>query len=271
MRITIGKKLSFGFLIVIVVLLAGTIMGIYRMNLASSTLQNVAHRHLVLAVDGMAVRASFAEMVWNTKNILIRGNDLAETRKNLNAMDDRKKQLDRWNLLVAEHISSGEVEIPDSLKEHYTGFKRSLSEYIVAWDNALPAYTIKGPAAADRIMHDIEQKVGSYIYLLAMEFRRIASDELEDALNLSKSAIIITIITIIISAMVSIAASIILASRINRSVIHLKTAADEISHGNLDKPVRPISQDELGDLTASFERMRISFKKIVDRFEKNIL
>lgn len=192
-----------------------------------------------------------------------------ETRKNLYVIDEKKIQLDRWNLMVAEHLSSDNIEIPVSLMNHYTSFKQALSEYISAWDNALPVYTMKGPEAADKIMKEIEGKVGRQIYILATEFRRIAYEELDRAMGLSRSAMIITLITVIISAIVAICVSMILSGKINKPILNLKNAADEISHGYIDKPLKPISQDELGDLTVSFDRMRMSFKKIVDRFEKN--
>lgn len=269
MRITIGKKLGIGFFAVIIVLLTGALFGIYQMRRSSDMLQNVSKRRLALAIEGMAVRACFDEMVWSTKNILLRGTDMNETRKNLLAIDEKKKQLDRWNLMVAELLSSEDFKISFSLMNHYSEYKKSYSEYTVAWDNALPLYSLGGCETADEIMKKIEDRVGSRIYLLAMEFRRIAYAELENALKISNLAVLITIITIIISVIAAVVVSMILSGRIKMAVIHLKKAADDISRGNLKNPLKPISEDELGDLAASFERMRISFIKITERLERN--
>ncbi|SFA92592.1 Signal transduction histidine kinase [Cohnella sp. OV330] len=55
---------------------------------------------------------------------------------------------------------------------------------------------------------------------------------------------------------------------VSRSIIRplrsLRRAAEEIKEGNLSHPVRPESRDEIGELAAAFEEMRIKLKDSVD-------
>jgi HAMP domain-containing protein len=60
-----------------------------------------------------------------------------------------------------------------------------------------------------------------------------------------------------------------LASKIVRPILELKTLADDISRGHLDTPVSIQSNDEVGDLARSLERMRASLKAAMIRLNKD--
>jgi two-component system, cell cycle sensor histidine kinase and response regulator CckA len=68
---------------------------------------------------------------------------------------------------------------------------------------------------------------------------------------------------------VGIALSTIIASKAIRPLIELKSIADEISRGHLDTPVALQSNDEVGELARSLERMRASLKAAMVRLNKS--
>jgi two-component system cell cycle sensor histidine kinase/response regulator CckA len=67
---------------------------------------------------------------------------------------------------------------------------------------------------------------------------------------------------------VGIALSLIIASKVIRPILHLKANADQISRGHLDTPVSVQSNDEVGELARSLERMRASLKAAMVRLSR---
>jgi HAMP domain-containing protein len=55
-----------------------------------------------------------------------------------------------------------------------------------------------------------------------------------------------------------------------RNLKTLERAAERISHGEVDQPVKIDSNDEVGRLGQSFERMRTSLATLLDEVEKNV-
>jgi HAMP domain-containing protein len=62
--------------------------------------------------------------------------------------------------------------------------------------------------------------------------------------------------------------SILLASKAIRPILDLKASADEISRGQLDTPVAIQSDDEVGELARSLERMRASLRAAMVRLNR---
>lgn len=70
--------------------------------------------------------------------------------------------------------------------------------------------------------------------------------------------------------LLTLAVAVTIARTITRPVVHLSEAADRISMGDLDTALKVTSQDEIGDLAESFERMRMSLKGAIKIIEKQL-
>jgi HAMP domain-containing protein len=80
---------------------------------------------------------------------------------------------------------------------------------------------------------------------------------------------LITIVGLIVLCLVvGIALSIIIAGKMIRPLLDLKSIADEISRGHLDTPVSFQSNDEIGQLARSLDRMRASLKAAMVRLNR---
>lgn len=78
-----------------------------------------------------------------------------------------------------------------------------------------------------------------------------------------------SIIGLIVACLaVSVALSIMLAGKIIRPILDLKAIADDISRGRLDTTVSIQSNDEVGELGRSLERMRASLKAAMNRLSR---
>jgi HAMP domain-containing protein len=73
---------------------------------------------------------------------------------------------------------------------------------------------------------------------------------------------------IAICLVVGTAVSVMLASKTVRPILELKSIADDISRGHLDNTVAIQSNDEVGELARSLERMRASLKAAMVRLNK---
>jgi len=67
---------------------------------------------------------------------------------------------------------------------------------------------------------------------------------------------------------VGIALSLMIAGKTVRPILELKARADEISRGHLDTPLLVQSNDEVGELARSLERMRASLKAAMVRLNR---
>ncbi|HXG50526.1 MAG TPA: HAMP domain-containing protein [candidate division Zixibacteria bacterium] len=90
-----------------------------------------------------------------------------------------------------------------------------------------------------------------------------------DAVNQDVQGTLFPIVGLIaVCLMAGIAISIVIASRTIKPILELKATADDISRGHLESPVSVQSDDEVGDLARSLERMRASLKAAMMRLNK---
>jgi HAMP domain-containing protein len=91
----------------------------------------------------------------------------------------------------------------------------------------------------------------------------------EDSMREDMRATLLPIIGLIAACLiVGIGFSIMLASKTIRPILDLKAVADEISRGRLDTSVSIQSNDEVGELGRSLERMRASLKAAMTRLNR---
>ena len=91
-----------------------------------------------------------------------------------------------------------------------------------------------------------------------------------DAVQDDMRATLLPIIGLIFVCLaIGVGLSIMLASRAIKPILELKTLADEISRGRLDASVSFQSNDEVGELGRSLERMRASLKAAMVRLNRD--
>jgi HAMP domain-containing protein len=62
--------------------------------------------------------------------------------------------------------------------------------------------------------------------------------------------------------------SVFIAGTVVKPIIELSAAADAMSRGQLDVPIAVRSDDEIGELARSIERMRASLKAAISRLSR---
>ncbi len=92
----------------------------------------------------------------------------------------------------------------------------------------------------------------------------------EDGMREDMRATLLPILGLIAACLVlGVGLSIMLASKTIRPILDLKAVADEISRGRLDATVSIQSDDEVGELGRSLERMRASLKAAMARLNRD--
>lgn len=91
----------------------------------------------------------------------------------------------------------------------------------------------------------------------------------EETVQDDMRATLLPIVGLIVACLaLGVGLSIMLASKTIRPILDLKTVADEISRGRLDTTVSIQSNDEVGELGRSLERMRASLKAAMIRLNR---
>ncbi|MDY6835168.1 MAG: HAMP domain-containing protein [Chloroflexota bacterium] len=101
-------------------------------------------------------------------------------------------------------------------------------------------------------------------------FASLASlDTLEDDLNSSTNTMILTVALVLaIVIILGLIVSFMLSNSITKPVAQLTEVADKVSMGDLDVKLPPPTDDEIGDLTQSFERMVTAVRYLSQDEEK---
>jgi HAMP domain-containing protein len=85
--------------------------------------------------------------------------------------------------------------------------------------------------------------------------------------DVRKTLLPIILVTAICLGVAAILA-VVIASSVVKPIIELAAAADAMSRGQLDLPIAVRSEDEIGELARSLERMRASLKAAITRLSR---
>lgn len=86
----------------------------------------------------------------------------------------------------------------------------------------------------------------------------------EDVKNSQDRGLLIIIIIAVVAMITGIVLAFIYGKRISLPIVNLTKAAEDISKGEISKPVVKETNDEIGELAEAFERMRVSLKVMIE-------
>lgn len=251
-KMPIKKRLFTSFVTILIISNFASILGLIFLEKTNSDYNNV----LINYGFAQGKIGKFGMEVENV-NAVIRD---VLTVEDANEQAISKKKLEKsfsvidetLPLLESECISKEETEYLNKIKDSVEKYKAvanevtSLSEQGKKED-AINVFRIKGNVRADETMRNISS---------IMETKIRIGNELSNKLSVFK---IISIVTIIIAVGLGISLTIILAkylsNRISNPIKEMVGISKELAKGNLDITVEAKSQDEFGELAASFSEM----------------
>jgi CHASE3 domain sensor protein len=200
---TIGKKLGFGFGVIVVVMVLAGGFALYQLNKSRAALRDISEHEMTASLAAFGIRANFDEMVWATKNILLRGTDQEIFYKELEIFNAKKERLETTWEPMLEHILAG-PDINDEQKKLYDDFKDEYTAFLDAWEQALPVYQSQGREAADAIMKGKGRLAGEPLIELVRSLRANAVLNMEAATIRTRETVVIMLIAFLVAVMIAV-------------------------------------------------------------------
>jgi len=229
MKPNIGKKLGVSFFVVVVVMLLGAAFGLYQLNRSSAAFRDVSEHEMTASLAAFGIRANFDEMVWATKNLLLRGTHQETFHKEIETFNYKKNRLETMWQPVLEKVLEG-PDLTDQQRKLYDDFKREYATFTDAWQQALPVYQAQGQQAADAIMRDKGRAAGEPLIALVRSLRAAALRDMEAAAARARTAVIIMLAAFAVAMAIAVTATFYIAKELTKAIVEVA----KISRGDTD-------------------------------------
>lgn len=226
MQLDIRKKLGFAFgTIVVIMILAGS-YSLFQLNKSAAAFRDVSEHEMTAALAAFGIRANFDEMVWATKNILLRGKDREIFSEEIERFNYKKDRLETVWKPMLEPILAG-PDITDEQRKFYDDFKKEYALFLNAWEQAQPVYRAKGRDAADAILKSKGRRAGDYLVELVRSLRAKSLKDMEEAAARTKMAVITMLAAFVMAALIAVVAT----TYIARQLTAVIAEAAKVSRG----------------------------------------
>jgi CHASE3 domain sensor protein len=213
----IGKKLGLGFGVVVVIMVLAGSFALYQLNKSSAALRDMSEHEMTASLAVFGIRANFDEMVWATKNILLRGTDRETFYKEIELFNYKKNRLETiWEPML-EKILAG-PDVTDEQRKLYDDFKREYTAFLDAWEQALPAYQSRDQEEADAIMRGKGRTAGDPLIELVRSLRAKALKDMEGAAARMRAAVIVLLVAFVIAVVIAVIATFYIAKQLTIAI-----------------------------------------------------
>jgi len=262
MKISTKILLGFGILIVLV-----WIIGIFAITSFSysSNLFNKMDNDTIpkmIAVGEMSQKVTEAHVEF--MEFLLSGK--ISSRDNVAAIIGTLETLGQENIDREKTVGEEEKKAAEELLQKINIFSSS----------AVDVMDMKSRGSSDEELLAAEEKsvrptFDSMMTLLAQQ-NDLHKSELsimrDDVKSSQSRGMLIIVIIAVIAMFTGILLSYLYGRLISRPITNLTRAADDISKGEIAKPVEKETNDEIGDLAEAFERMRVSLQVMIEEESK---
>jgi len=206
MKLNIGKKLGLAFGVIVVIMILAGSFALFQLNRSAAAFRDVSEHEMTAALAAFGIRANFDEMVWSTKNILLRGKDREIYYKEIESFNYKKNRLETMWQPMLEKILAG-PDVTDEQKKFYDNFKTEYAAFLTAWERAQPVYKAQGRDAADAVMKGKGRMAGEHLVELVRSLRAKALEDMEEAAARTKMAVIIMLAAFVVAVVIAIVAT----------------------------------------------------------------
>jgi CHASE3 domain sensor protein len=213
MKLNIGKKLGVSFgLVVVIMVLAGS-FALYQLSKSRAALRDVSEHEMTASLAALGIRANFDEMVWATKNLLLRGTDREAFYKEIEIFNFKKNRLETmWEPMLEKILAR--PDITDEQRKLYDDFKDEYTVFLDAWEQALPVYQSQGREAADEIMRNKGWATREPLIDLVRSLRADTFKDMEEAAARTRMVVIIMLVAFVIAVVIAVIATFYIARQL---------------------------------------------------------
>lgn len=217
MKLSIRKKVGIGFVVIVLVMVIAGGFALYQLNKSRAALRDVSEHEMTASLAAFGIRANFDEMVWATKNILLRGIDQETFYKEIETFNYKKNRLETIWQPMLEQILAG-PDCTDEQRTYYDGFELEYAVFLDAWEQALPIYQSQGQMAADAIMRGKARTAGDHLIELVRSLREATFHDTEVAASRTRMAVMIMLLAFVVAVVIAVIATFYIARELTIAI-----------------------------------------------------
>jgi methyl-accepting chemotaxis protein len=217
MALNIGKKLGLAFGVIVVIMILAGSFSLFQLSKSAAAFRDISQHEMTAALAAFGIRANFDEMVWATKNILLRGKDREVFAKEIETFNYKKNRLESMWQPMLEPILAG-PDVTDEQRKLYDNFKKEYADFLDVWKKAQPVYKAKGRDAADQILKGKGRMTGDYLVELVRSLRAKALKDMEEAAARTKMAVITMLAAFVVAVVIAVMATTYIARQFTAAI-----------------------------------------------------
>ena len=271
MKLTIRTKLLFGFLTLMVLLVAGYVVAEYRLDRVKQANAKIREEWTEITLVNAAQLSLNGNMA-DLAGYLLSGDedDMDRLRSGFQTSFQQIKELEQLQGSEEEEILEEELHREEELA-WIDSFKKDFSEIETVLEELLALRNPRGNERGARLFDELTRQSQRVIEDLS-RFRAVAHGELERSIRiarheeqLSDRILSFSVIGMLLAGLVF---SFFFSRSIARPIINLRDRSVRIGKGDFDYPPVVSSNDEIGDLDRSLQNMAMNLKALYENLEE---
>ncbi len=256
-----------GFAAGAVLVLAGALFGIYRLNAAIAEFETHVMQHVAASQKGAEVAADFSIAIQEWKNVLLRGKDPASLQKYWDAHQQAMAK-------AHQDIQTLEVQLAqeDESKKLVAELHSEIASAQAGYENAFAAYQAANNdyATGDSAAKGVDRAAAATLKKLLSDLSATEASETQSAHAHAQTATWLSVTIMLLLTAISVAASIWLT--LKQTVAPLNSAvalAHRVAAGDLTTQAKIVMDDEVGELITAMHAMQSSLITVVSHVRRD--
>ena len=269
MKLTIARKLSYGFGFLVLLLVVTAVFSVRSLNISQILTTELIEYQQIVQVANLCKEELMIGRVGVVQSYL------TGTGGGLRRLETSRKNYDKWWLEIKSFAGISNPELITRVEEAKIEYDRRLDLAVAAIEENPDALDQADPEVIDVINANLDFAEGYASSVMFPSLESLYEQELRDLEDRAEAAqqrtsLMTTLAFIfgVASVIVGAAAAFFISRGITRSTRDLSAAADAISRGDLDVEIRIKTGDEMEILADSIERMRTSLKAAIERLRR---
>ena len=267
--ISIKTELGLKFGATVIILLAMGFAALFTFKAKLVNMQQIDEK-AKLATNSLELRANFDEMVVALKTMIIKADRPKIFNRELKIFKKKSRQVKKYEEKVLKSLRNNENLSKETI-QYYSNVSNEIKSFNAALDKAIPVLKAGDGKGGAAILKGQGLGISANLAKFVKIVRAISDNERKELSATISKSISYGLIALAIISLFAIIAVLTFMKRICnmvKQINRLTKAADDISTGKSHPELKSDKADELGKLTESFERMRVSLEKAMNKLNK---
>lgn len=261
-KFTVGKKIFLGFGSMIILLLIMISFAYYGVTSIQQTYENILGGRVQTINQVRDLLSAGKEIQLNCRSYLLTGND--QTLAKFNASINQYNQLS--DTLTIQINQGEEKQLLNKLNQYNSNYIKAAKEAIALKAQNNPSYLTVLSEKGTPLVNGFNTKFNEMIKYQNDKLSRVQSDTRKKVDTLQTYLLLLSILAMIFGS----AIAYYIGRKISKPIKMVADAAETIASGNLiQEDLQINSQDELGDLAKSFNKMVFNLKEVIIKISED--